>query len=187
MNQHNVAYLAKILCLKAEISRNPYVVVNREVLNKYSITTKYGDLVTLITVTHKLDNTITVFQVFNEAAVSYSPLENDYGEPIIITAFPQQPHNKFPVSFLYIDVLASDLFPQFARADAETAKVVSSLLTPEDRRTEQPLRLPRMLETELVAKILYSKDLPLRMVRFFRSNMVTGLEIADRTVAAVIE
>lgn len=156
-------------------------------LLKYSIATKYGDLVTLITVTHKLDNTIVVFQVFNEAAVSYSPIEHDYGEPIIITAFPQPAHNKIPVSFLYIDVLASDLFPQFGRVDPETAKVITSLLTPEDKRTEPQLRLPRMLETELVAKILYHKDHALRMVRFYRSNMVTGLEIADRTVATVIE
>ena len=187
MNQHNVEYLAKILCLKAEVARNPYVVVSKELLSRYDVRTRYGDLVTLVRVTHRVDNSTTVFQVFNEAAVSYTPLEHDYGEPIIVTAFALPAHNKFHVSALYIDMVASDLFPRFARVDPDTAKVITSLLTPEDRRNEQPVRLPRMLETEVVAKILYHPKVPLKIVRFYKPNMLTGVELADRAVAAVLE
>ncbi|ATI21012.1 RNA polymerase [Western grey kangaroopox virus] len=186
MNQHNVRYLAKILCLKAEVARNPYALIEREVIRRYSVETRYGDIVTVITVSHRLDNAVVVFQVFNEATVSYSPVEYDYGEPIIITQFPQVAHNRFPVSLLYIDLVESDQFPRFSRMDPETLKVVTSLLQSEDRRTDS-LRLPRMLETEITAKILYRRDLPLKVVRFYKNNMVTGIEISDRLVANVIE
>ncbi|QGN68070.1 DNA-dependent RNA polymerase 22 kDa subunit [Equine molluscum contagiosum-like virus] len=187
MNPHNVHYLAKILCLKAEVARDPYVVVSRDLLRRYDVRAEYGDLVTRVTVTHKIESAVTVFQVFNETAVAYTPVEHDYGEPIIVTAFAHPAHNKIPVSFLYIDLLASDLFPRFARVDPDTAKVITSLLTPEDRRAEPPVRLPRMLETEVVAKILFHREVPLKIVRFFKPNMVTGVEIVDRAVAAVLE
>ncbi|UXL48377.1 DNA-directed RNA polymerase subunit, partial [Monkeypox virus] len=36
MNQYNVKYLAKILCLKTEIARDPYAVINRNVLLRYT-------------------------------------------------------------------------------------------------------------------------------------------------------
>lgn len=87
--------LSKILCLKTEILKNPYAIISKDVVLRYNTTIKYGDLVTYITVQHKIDATKTLFQVFNESSVTYSPLENDYGFPIIITSFLQTGHNKF--------------------------------------------------------------------------------------------
>ncbi|CCD83244.1 DNA-dependent RNA polymerase subunit rpo22 [Squirrelpox virus] len=184
MNPYNVRYLAKILCLKAEIVRDPYAVISRDVLGKYTIETRYSDLSTRVTVTHKVDARVTVFQVFNEASVSYSPVEHDYGEPIIITAFTQSGHNRFPVSFLYVDAVSSDLFPTFSRLTPKETAVVSTMLQVDGK---EQLRLPRMLETELVAKILHHPNLQLKIVRFYRRNMITGIEVADRAVVAVLE
>ncbi|APG58286.1 DNA-directed RNA polymerase 21 kDa subunit [BeAn 58058 virus] len=42
-----------------------------------------------------------------------------------------------------------------------------------------------MLETELSAKILYHKDIPLKIIRFFNGNIVTGVEISDRSIISV--
>ncbi|AST09489.1 RNA polymerase [NY_014 poxvirus] len=185
MNQYNVKYLAKILCLKTEIARDPYAVISKNVILRYDTDIDYNDLVTLITVKHKIDSIKTVFQVFNESSVNYKPVDDDYGEPIIITSFLQKGHNKFPVNFLYIDMVCSDLFPTFVRLDAvETAIVNSVLQTGDGKKT---LRLPKMLETEIAVKILYRPNIPLKIVRFFRNNIVTGIEIADRSVISVAE
>ncbi|AAR07425.1 69R [Yaba monkey tumor virus] len=185
MNNHNVKYLAKILCLKAEITRDPYAIISKEVIFKYETEINYGDLVTIITVKHKIDYSKTVFQVFNESSVTYYPLENDYGEPIIITSLLQTGHNKFPISFLYIDLVASDLFPKFVRLTQDEINIVHSVLQVGDGK--ETLKLPKMLETEVSAKILYRKDIPLKVIRFFRNNMVTGVEVADRSVVSVVE
>ncbi|AOP31785.1 RNA polymerase [Volepox virus] len=185
MNQYNVKYLAKILCLKTEIARDPYAVISRNVISRYTTEIEYNDLVTLITVRHKIDSMKTVFQVFNESSVNYTPIDDDYGEPIIITSFLQKGHNRFPVNFLYIDMVISDLFPSFVRLDATETNVVNSVLQTGDGK--KTLRLPKMLETEIVVKILYRPNMPLKIVRFFRNNMVTGIEIADRSVIPVAE
>nr|WGO62696.1 RNA polymerase subunit RPO22 [Wadden Sea poxvirus] len=185
MNQYNVKYLAKILCLKAEIARNPHSIISKDTVLKYDIDIKYGDLKTFITVTHKIDSNNIVFQVFNESSISYSPIENDYGEPIIITTYLQKDHNKFPINFLYIDVLSSDLFPRFVRLDNYKSSIVSNVLQIGD--SKEHLKLPKMLDTELVAKILYRHDIPLKIIRFFRNNMITGVEVSDRIVIQVLE
>ncbi|AGU99749.1 m66R [Myxoma virus] len=185
MNPHNVKYLAKILCLKAEIQKNPYAVISKDVVHRYSTDIRYGDLTTIISVRHKTSTSNTVFQVFNESSVNYTPVDDDYGYPIIITSFLQTGHNKFPVSFLYIDVVASDMFPKFARLSPTDVATVYSVLQIGD--TKDALKLPRMLETEISAKILFHKDYPLKIVRFFKHNMVTGEEISDRSLVAVLE
>ncbi|QHR82608.1 DNA-dependent RNA polymerase subunit RPO22 [Brazilian porcupinepox virus 1] len=185
MNQHNVKYLAKILCLKTEILRNPYSIISRDILFNYNTSIKYGDLVTIITVTHKIESIKVVFQVFNESSVVYNPVDDDYGYPIIITTFTQVGHNKFPINFLYIDVVASDLFPRFVRLSPEEISIVNSVLQIGD--SKDSLKLPRMLETELSAKILYHKDYPLKIIRFFKGNIVTGVEISDRSIVSVLE
>lgn len=95
MNQYNVKYLAKILCLKTEIARDPYAVINRNVLLRYTTDIEYNDLVTLITVRHKIDSMKTVFQVFNESSINYTPVDDDYGEPIIITSYLQKVITSF--------------------------------------------------------------------------------------------
>ncbi|AGZ95384.1 DNA-dependent RNA polymerase subunit [Goatpox virus] len=185
MNPHNVKYLAKILCLKTEILKNPYAIISKDVVLRYNTTIKYGDLVTYITVQHKIDATKTLFQVFNESSVTYSPLENDYGFPIIITSFLQTGHNKFPINFLYIDIVASDLFPKFVRLTDEEIVTVQSVLQIGD--SKESLKLPKMLETEIAAKILFHKDIPLKIIRFFRNNIMTGIEISDRAVITVLD
>ncbi|ANS71156.1 RNA polymerase [Pteropox virus] len=185
MNKHNIKYLAKILCLKAKVAHDPFATISKDVLSMYDITTNYGDIVSIVTVVHKIDTKVTVFQVFNEASVNYSPINNDYGVPIIITSYLQPEHNKFPISFLYIDAVASDLFPTFKRLTQEEYTTVTSVLLTGNKK--ESLKLPRMLDTELSAKILYHKEYPAKIIRFFRSNLVTGLEIADRSVANVIE
>nr|QOW08760.1 putative RNA polymerase subunit [Myxoma virus]QOW08767.1 putative RNA polymerase subunit [Myxoma virus]UPO78961.1 ha-M066 [Myxoma virus]UPO78971.1 ha-M066 [Myxoma virus] len=70
MNPHNVKYLAKILCLKTEIQKNPYAIISREVINRYFTNINYGDLITIITVYHKTSTSKTVFQIFNESSVN---------------------------------------------------------------------------------------------------------------------
>ncbi|ASK51274.1 RNA polymerase subunit (RPO22) [Eptesipox virus] len=185
MNPHNVKYLAKILCLKTEILRDPYAIISRDILSHYNTNIKYGDLISIVTVSHKIDSMITNYQIFNETAVTYTPIENDYGEPIIITTYLQSGHNKFPINFLYIDVVISDMFPKFVRLKPDEASAVSSML--QIGSSKESLKLPKMLETELVAKILYRPNMPLKIVRFYRNNMVTGIEIADRAIVAVYE
>ncbi|ASC55586.1 RNA polymerase subunit RPO22-like protein [Seal parapoxvirus] len=186
MNQHNVRYLAKILCLKAEVRKDPFAVVSKDTVKRYNIEVEYGDLVTVVTVTHKLDTFRTVFQVFNETSVTYSPLPDDYGEPVVITTYMQREHTKFPIFMLYIDVVASDMFPVFKRPTEEECAVVSAMQRVGGRK-EAALKLPRMLDTELVFKILYLPSHPLRIVRFLRRNMLTGVEIADRSVSVVLD
>ncbi|ABI99233.1 RNA polymerase subunit RPO22 [White-tailed deer poxvirus] len=185
MNQHNVKYLAKILCLKTEVLRNPYAIISKDILSKYYTEIKYDDLITIITVIHKIDSEKVVFQVFNESSVLYNPVEKDYGYPIIITSFLQMGHNKFPAHFLYIDIVASDLFPKFVRLTPDEINIVNSVLQIGD--SKDSLKLPKMLETEISAKILFHKDYPLKIIRFFRNNMVTGLEISDRVLITVLE
>ncbi|QDJ95083.1 RNA polymerase subunit RPO22 [Hypsugopox virus] len=185
MNPHNVKYLAKILCLKTEIKRDPYAIISRDVIYHYTTNIKYGDLISIVTITHKIDSVVTNFQIFNEAAVTYSPIENDYGEPIIITTFLQAGHNKFPINFLYIDVVIADLFPKFVRLKPDELSAVTGVL--QIGTSKESLKLPKMLETKLVAKILYRPNLPLKIVRFYRNNIVTGIEIADRAIVAVHE
>lgn len=155
-------------------------------MRRYDVEVEYGDLVTVVRVTHKLDTFRTVFQVFNETSVAYSPLPDDYGEPIVVTAFLHHEHTKFPASMLYIDAVASDMFPTFKRPTEEEAAVVSAMLRVGGRR-EPALKLPRMLDTELAAKILYLPSHPLRVVRFLRRNLFTGVEVADRSVSVVLD
>ncbi|AWU47112.1 RNA polymerase [Sea otter poxvirus] len=185
MNKYNVTYLSKILCLKAEILRDPFAIISSEVLLRYDINISYGDLVSVIRVIHKIDSSITVFQVFNETTINYTPIDNDYGQPIIITSFLQTEPNKFPISFLYIDVIASDLFPRFKRPTQEEMNIITNVLNTGNKK--ESLKLPRMLDTEIVAKILYHQDYPLKIVRFFRNNIITGVEIADRSIANVMD
>ncbi|ABA00571.1 RNA polymerase subunit RPO22 [Orf virus] len=186
MNRHNTRYLAKILCLKAAVRSDPFAVVSRDTVRMYDIEVEYGDLVTVVTVTHKLETSRTVFQVFNETSVAYSPLPDDYGEPIVLTTYMQREHTKFPLSMLYIDVVASDMFPTFKRPTEEEAAVVAAMQRVGGRR-EPVLKLPRMLDTELVCKILHLPEHPLRVVRFLRRNMFTGVEVADRSVSVVLD
>lgn len=153
---------------------------------RYDIDVSYGDLVSVVVVTRKIEGERTVFQVFSETSVAYSPLPDDYGEPILITAYLQHEHTRFPASMLYIDVLASDMFPVFKRPTEEECAVIAAMQRVGGRK-EAVLKLPRMLDTELVVKILHLPDRPLRMVRFMRRNMVTGVEIADRSVSVVLD
>ncbi|QHG62628.1 RNA polymerase subunit RPO22 [Cetacean poxvirus 1] len=185
MNQNSVKYLAKILCLKTEVARNPYAVISKDVLLRYNIDIKYSDLITTIVVRHKIDSFSLVFQVFNESSINYTPVENDYGEPIILTTYLQNGHNKFPISALYIDIVISDLFPCFSRLDEEENSIIASILQIGDSKVS--LKLPKMLETEITAKILYNKNIPLKTIRFYRNNKITGLEIMDRAVVSVVE
>ena len=159
--------------------------ISKDILSKYITDIKYGDLVTYITICHKIDSSKVLYQVFNESSVIYTPLENDYGYPIIITSFLQVGHNKFPINFLYIDMVASDLFPKFVRLTPDEITTVQSVLQIGDSRDS--LKLPKMLETEIAAKILFHNDIPLKMIRFFRNNIVTGVEVSDRSIVTVLE
>ncbi|AAR98411.1 ORF054 RNA polymerase subunit RPO22 [Bovine papular stomatitis virus] len=186
MNRHNVRYLAKILCLKAEVKNDPFATISRDTVKRYDIDVEYGDLVSVVTVTHKIESSRTVFQVFNETSVTYSPLPDDYGEPIVLTTYMQREHTRFPVFMLYIDVLASDMFPVFKRPTEEECAVIAAMQRVGGRK-EAALKLPRMLDTELVYKILFRPEMQLRVVRFLRRNMFTGVEIADRSVSVVLD
>ncbi|AUD40239.1 RNA polymerase subunit 22 [Flamingopox virus FGPVKD09] len=182
MNQYNVTYLSKILCLKAEILYKPFSIINRSIVKQYNIDVKYDDIISIVKIRHKTENNILVFQIFNESNVKYSPIEYDYGDPIIITSSLQHGHNKIPINMLYIDVVESDMFPTFSRLDSETIKIITSILQ-SDNKKEQSIKLPKVSENELSVKILYHKDYPLKYVRYYKNNMVTGTEVIDRSVA----
>ncbi|ALA62472.1 RNA polymerase subunit RP022 [Turkeypox virus] len=184
MNQYNVKYLSKILCMKAEILYKPFSTISKNIIKQYNIDVRYNDIRSIVTVTHKIDNNVTVFQVFNESTITYVPVEYDYGEPIIITSNTQPGHNRIPIHILYIDVVASDMFPTFSRLDKETTKIVTSILQ-SDNKKEQSIKLPKVSDTELSAKILYHKEYPLKFIRYYKHNMVTGIEIIDRAVISL--
>ncbi|UOX38692.1 RNA polymerase 22 kDa subunit [Finch poxvirus] len=181
MNQYNVSYLSKILCLKAEISYRPFSVISKNIIKQYYIDVEYKDIGSIVKTRHKTDNAITVFQIFNESNIKYSPIEYDYGEPIIITANLQQGHNKIPINMLYVDTVESDMFPVFSRLNKNETRIISDILHSEDKK-EPSLRLPKVADTELSVKILYHKDYPLKYVRYYKNNIMTGLEFIDRVV-----
>ncbi|ARE67689.1 SWPV1-156 [Shearwaterpox virus] len=183
MNQYNVSYLSKILCLKAEILYRPFSVISKNILKHYYIDVEYKDIGSIVKTRHKTDNIITVFQIFNESNIKYVPVEYDYGEPIIITSSLQQGHNKIPINVLYIDTVESDMFPVFSRVDKSDSKIISDILQSENKK-EPSLRLPKVADTELSIKILYHKDYPLKYVRYYKNNIMTGIEFMDRAVIA---
>ncbi|QRY18953.1 ORF-83 [Teiidae poxvirus 1] len=184
INQYNITYLSKILCLKSEILHKPFSTIDKNIIKQYTITTQYEDITSTVKIRHKIDNRINVFQVFNESNVKYSPVEYDYGEPIIVTSGLQPGHNRIPINTLYIDTVQSDMFPTFSRMDEETIKIVTSILQSNNKK-EPSVKLPKVLETELSVKILYHKDHPLKYIRYYKNNIMTGTEFVDRVVLPV--
>ncbi|AVD69245.1 ORF126 [Saltwater crocodilepox virus] len=186
MNSYNVNYMAKVFCLKTEILRDPFAVISSQTLDKYDVRVQFGEVVSVITVTNRVDGDPTVYQLFHETVVNYAPKKDDYGEPMLLTAYKLPEHNKFPMSMTSIDVVASSIFPRFSRPTPSDVSVIECMLMQDDPKSKTRFKLSKMLSTELVCKILYHRDHPLKYVRFYKNNRQTGVEVYDRQVMNVI-